>query len=118
MLKMSQINHIKDLARTGHTVSEIARQLNLDPKTVRKYIEKKDFSPRMEEPKYKRSILDPYMETIDQWLLEDQGRWHKQRHTAQRIHDRLKERFPAYSCSYPTVVRYVRKKHHELKDLR
>ncbi len=118
MVNMSQINHIKDLARAGHTVSAIARQLNLDPKTVRKYIEKKDFSPRMQKTKRKSSILDPYRETIDQWLLDDQSRWQKQHHTAQRIHDRLQEHFPAYSCSYPTVVRYVRKKHQERQDLK
>jgi transposase len=65
----------------------------------------------------KESILDPYKKDIDLWLQEDQGRWYKQRHTAKRIYDRLKEIYPAFNCSYTTVIRYVRTKRIELKQV-
>lgn len=115
MLKMSHINDIKELARQGMTIAEISRTLQVDPKTVRKYIEQTDFSPTMAALTPKASILDPYKGTIDSWLAADLNRWHKQRHTAQRVHNRLSEQFPDFSCSYPTVARYVKSKHIELQ---
>lgn len=51
--------------------------------------------------------LDPYKATIDAWLEEDTHQWYKQRHTAQRIFDRLGEAFPDRAVSYRTVARYV-----------
>lgn len=110
MLNVSQINHIRDLARSGKRPAEIIRETSLDAKTVRKYLSKEDFSPRPAEGRTLSSKLDPYKQTIDQWLEEDKKRWHKQRHTAQRIFDRLREQVPGFDCSYPTVVRYVREK--------
>lgn len=117
MLNMSQINDIRDLARQGKRIGEIVKQTQLDPKTVRKYLNQKDFSPTLNSPQTQDSILDPYKKDIDQWLLEDQSRWYKQRHTAKRIIDRLKEIYPEFNCSYTTVVRYVRAKRIELKQV-
>ena len=45
MLKMSQINYIRDLSNSGYRIGEIAKKLKLDRKTVRKYLEQEDFSP-------------------------------------------------------------------------
>ena len=45
MLNMSRINNIRDLRRRGYRISEIARELCIDRKTVRKYIKEDDFSP-------------------------------------------------------------------------
>ncbi|MEM9223395.1 MAG: hypothetical protein AAGB11_13455 [Pseudomonadota bacterium] len=39
----------------------------------------------------KRQKLDGFTWIIDQWLLEDAGRPCKQRHTARRIADRLRD---------------------------
>ena len=115
MLNMSQVNDIKDLAREGKRIGEISKKLKVDPKTIRKYLNKTDFSPTATAPKKKGSVLDPYKETIDSWLESDLNRWHKQRHTAQRVHNRLQEQYPDYTCSYPTVARYVRTKNIELQ---
>jgi transposase len=80
----------------------------VDEKTVRKYLKRQDFSPKPPERIERASNLDPCKPLIDRWLEEDQGRWYKQRHTAQRILDRLKEEQADFGCSYSTVQRYVR----------
>ena len=118
MLNMSQINHIRDLARGGKRPAEIIRETHLDAKTVRKYLIQEDFSPSPPKVQSKESKLDPYKPLIDQWLDEDRQRWFKQRHTAQRIYDRLILEQPGFACSYPTVVRYVREKRLELQQQR
>lgn len=45
MYTMSQINHIKDLSNCGYQISEISKKTGVDPKTFRKYLSQKDFSP-------------------------------------------------------------------------
>ena len=40
MLKMSQINHIRDLSKCGYNVSEIHRKTGADHKTIEKYLAK------------------------------------------------------------------------------
>lgn len=105
---MPQVQDIREQARDGHSVAEIAREMNVDEKTVRKYLNQEDFSPKPPEKILRPSILDPHKALIDQWLEEDQQRWHKQRHTAKRIYDRLIAESPEFACSYNTVQRYVR----------
>jgi transposase len=118
MLNVSQINHIKDLARSGKRLSEIVRETKRDAKTVRKYLKEEDFSPRPPNVATKPSKLDSYKPTIDEWLKSDEMRWHKQQHTAKRIYDRLKQEFNEFDGSYPTVVRYVRERRHTLKQVK
>ena len=45
MLKMSQVNYIRDLSNSGYRIAEISKKLKLDRKTVRKYLSQEDFSP-------------------------------------------------------------------------
>ncbi len=45
MLTMSQVNHIKDLSNCGYRISEISKETDTDPKTIRKYLSQEDFSP-------------------------------------------------------------------------
>lgn len=108
MLNMSQVHRIRDLRKEGYTVAAIARQVSVDEKTVRKYLAKRDFSPKIPVKQTNPSKLDPYKATIDGWLADDERQWYKQRHTAQRVYDRLASMHPDFNCSYPTVVRYVR----------
>lgn len=109
MLNVSQVNHIKELARDGYRISEIAETMNIDEKTVRKYIAKTDFSPKPPKTEPVPSRLDPFKERIGQYLEEDKNVWYKQHHTAQRIHERLQEEFKLYDLSYNTVQRYLKK---------
>lgn len=46
MLNMSQINDIREKVKAGYSISEIARELGVDKKTVRKYRNQHDYSPK------------------------------------------------------------------------
>ena len=118
MLNMPDINNIKGLSQQGDTVAVISRKLSIDEKTIRKYLKQDDFSPQPPERLQRSSKLNPYKNKIDQWLEEDQQRWHKQRHTAKRIHDRLKLESSGYDCSYNIVQRYVKEARGMLRAVR
>lgn len=105
---MSQINKIRDAYETGKKVAHIAREMEIDEKTVRKYLKREDFSPSQPIAEERESRLDPYKLKIREWVDGDANVWYKQRHTAQRIYDRLKAECPGFDLSYPTVQRYVK----------
>ncbi|WDL98474.1 IS21 family transposase [Alicyclobacillus sp. ALC3] len=106
---MGQIELVKEMQAKGLGPVEISNRLRIDRKTVRKYMQQEDFSPNHREVRIVPSKLDPYKETILSWLEEDKRNRYKQRHTAKRIHQRLKEQFQdEYTCSYETVQRYVK----------
>lgn len=69
MLKMSQVNYIRDLHNSGCRISEITRETGIDPKTIRKYISKDDFSEKPPIKTTHQSILDEHKHTIDAWML-------------------------------------------------
>jgi transposase len=109
MLKMSQVETIKDLQAKGLGPVAIAERLNISRKTVSKYMSEDGFQ---EKPKSKKeelpSKLDPFKLLIQQWLEEDRKNRYKQRHTAMRIHKRLTAECVGYDASYPLVQRYVK----------
>ena len=89
------------------SMREIARELHHGRATIRKAI----YDPGI--PAYKRSVpapkrtIGPFVEVIQQWLQEDKQRPAKQRHTAKRIYERLREEY-GYQGSDRTVRREVR----------
>lgn len=107
-MSMEQIHRIKELQVQQKGPYQIAKELGMDPKTVRKYMEQEDFSPPTPRAEIRSSKLDLYKATIDAWLTADTKNRYKQRHTALRVFNRLVQKFPGFPCSYPTVVRYVR----------
>ncbi len=118
---MTQKNHIRKMFyEQGLTISEIAKETKNDRKTVRKYLNQKNWTEKPQKMKDKgKSKLDPFKETIDQWLTEDKKARKKQRHTAKRVYDRLvtlhKEGFP---CGYKTVANYVSIRKKEIYSLK
>ncbi|MDU8911988.1 IS21 family transposase [Aestuariicoccus sp. MJ-SS9] len=66
-----------------------------------------------EPPGYRRTVpirrpkLDPFVAIIDGWLFEDKNRPRKQRHTAKRIFERLRDEC-GFSGGYTIVKDYVR----------
>lgn len=109
MLTMNQIDEVKELQRQGYGPQEIAARLGIDRKTVAKYMRVEDFSLQIKQRKVASSKLDRWKPQIDRWLEEDRTMRFKQRHTAKRIHHRLREEHPGdYDCSYPLVQRYVK----------
>jgi transposase len=109
MLRMSQIETVKELQGKRLGSVAIAERLQIDRKMVSKYMaveafENKKPTQSIELP----SKLDPFKPLIREWLEEDRKNRYKQRHTAQRIHNRLKQERPGYNASYPLVQRYVK----------
>ncbi|MET3206250.1 UNVERIFIED_ORG: transposase [Arthrobacter sp. UYEF13] len=70
---------------------EIARRLGVSRSSVTKYIDQENYSPEPPAPpaRHGASVLTGFEHIIETWLGEDQRRNRKQRHTAQRIFDRL-----------------------------
>ena len=119
MYTMDQIHTIRDLYfNQGLTLAEIARKLNCDWKTVRKYVDQEDFSPPVPRPESEMvhvSKLDPFKPIIDQWLMDDKKAPRKQRHSAKQIFRRLKGEASEFNCCYRLVADYVAAKKEELR---
>lgn len=73
---------------------------------MRKYLAKEDLSAVPSVRKPRASVIDPYLPVIEQWLAEDRANWRKQRHTATRIWERLRDEHGA-EVSLSTVTRAV-----------
>lgn len=113
MLSMPSIERIRKLDSEGKSVSEIARQTGHDRKTITKYLDERDFSPQCPTKTRRPSKLDPYKPFIDNILIQDQKVWRKQRHSAARIFERLKEETD-YSGGITIVQSYVSARKKEL----
>ncbi|MBO5567651.1 MAG: IS21 family transposase [Clostridia bacterium] len=108
MLNMTQINLIRDLAKSGYKISEIHELTKSDPKTIVKYLEKDDFSPTPPVKIGRSSIVAPFNDKILGYLEEDKKHWKKQWHTAKRIFERLRDE-EGYTGSYDAVQKYVKR---------
>jgi transposase len=113
---MSKINEIRESFEQEKKVSQIARELEVDEKTVRKYLKQENFSLAIPIAEERISRLDSYKLLIQQWMDGDITVWYKQRHTAQRIYDRLKVECPEFDLSYPTVQRFVKEYKRKLQQ--
>lgn len=110
MLTMAQIHSIRQRYFTkGESISQIAKITGNDRKTIRAYINKDDWN--LPKPKVVRALcpkLEPFKQTIDEWLTKDKQAKSKQRHTARRVYDRLCQEEVTFCCSYRTVATYVK----------
>lgn len=115
---MTEVHDIRKLYyQEGQNITQISRSTGRDRKTIRMYLEKGDWNnagpgslPVVDFPK-----LDPFKAEIDLWLTEDKKAKRKQRHTAQRVYDRLKEKYREhFNCSYRTVAGYVSRRKGEI----
>ena len=95
--------------RDGKSVRQTARLFNLHRKTVRKMLEYSVPPGYQRKAPPHRPKLAPYVGIIDQILDADQSILKKQRHTAKRIFERLRDEhgFPGH---YTIVKDYVREK--------
>ena len=118
MTSMDQIHRIRDLYYgQDKSLTEIARMEKLDWRTVRKYVDMENFNEAPPSPNEEdhSSKLDPFKPLIDKWLTEDKKAPRKQRHTAKKVHKRLKNETDGYDCSYRLVAAYVAEKKKELR---
>ena len=109
MIKMSQIESIRQKYDQGIQISQICREENVDYKTAKKYINKEDFSEMLPIKKGRSKKIDAYTAEIDKLLTENKNVWKKQRLTSKRIYDLLKQNHTDFNVSYDCVNRYVQK---------
>jgi transposase len=98
------------------SVREAARVFGLHRDSVRKML-KYSVPPgyRRDQPP-RRPKLDPFKGVIDQILEQDQLLPKKQRHTAQRIYDRLRDEH-GFSGKYTIVKDYVRDRRRQTREM-
>ena len=100
----------------GMSKSEAARKFGIDRKTVSKILE------HAVPPGYRRSKpparpkLDPFTPIIDQILEDDKGQLKKQRHTAKRIFERLRDEH-GFTGGITIVTEYVREKKRRSREV-
>ena len=80
----------------------------MDRATVAKYADMDDMTPKPPMDRRRGSKIDPYAALVDEWLEADRMLPRKQRHTARRVHDRLRAE-TGYDGEYTTTLRYVRR---------
>ena len=96
MISMPKVQSIRRRRMNGESIASIARSENVSEPTVRKYLKAGDLSPRPPvKRKHAESVIDRYVPVIEQWLAEDRCTWRKQRHTATRIWERLRDEYGA-----------------------
>lgn len=95
---------------------EAARIFGIDRKTIAKILR------HSLPPGYQRSVapvrpkLDPFVEIIDQILLTDKAMLKKQRHTAKRIFERLRDEY-GYAGGITIVTDDIREKKRRSKEV-
>src|SRR5687767_10311446 len=100
----------------GLSQREAARRFGIDPKTVAKMLR------HAVPPGYRRSKpparpkLGAFTATIDQILMADRSAPAKQRHTAKRIHERLRAEH-GFAGGYTIVKDYVRERHARAREV-
>ena len=91
----------------GMSEREAARQFGIARETVRKMLCYAIPPGYRRKKLIRRPKLGPWQGVIDQILKEDESRPKKQRHTAKRIWDRLKDEH-GFTGGYTIVKDYVR----------
>ena len=90
----------------GHSIREINRRIGVDRKTIRKAINGETPKYRIQKPREK-VVIGQYVDQIKSWLIQDKRMPKKQRHTATRVHERLKTEY-GYVGSLSTTIATVR----------
>src|SRR5260370_123421 len=91
----------------GMSERQVAREFGLVREPVRKMLQYAVPQGYRRQQPAKRPKLDAWVGVIDQILEEDRSRPRKQRHTAKRIHERLRAEH-GFSGGYTIVKDYVR----------
>ena len=117
---MLDLDHY-ELIRRKHEIEglsqrEIARQLGHSRKTVAKALQER-IPPgyRLGEPR-SRPVLEPVRHIIDAWLEQNKTARRKQRQTAKRMYERLRDEY-GFTGHYGTVQRYVKFANNRQKEV-
>lgn len=108
---MKEIKTVRDMYfGEGKRILKIHKETGLARETIRKCIERENWNKEVKEvniePNFEK--LEKYKKEIEKWLTDDRKAKKKQRHTAKRVFERLKEGYKEeFNCSYRTVAGYV-----------
>lgn len=108
MLAMAEINYIRHEVNTkGSSYNRIAKKIERDPRTIKKYAEMEDFSPQEKLQQIRPAkVMDPVKPILDKWIQEDLQKKRKFRRTAKRMYDLLVEEYD-FTGSDRSVRHYV-----------
>ena len=102
--------------RRGMSKRAIARHFGISRDSVDKMIVYSVPPGYRRTAPVKRPKLDGFTEIIDQWLREDQGRNRKQRHTAKRVLERLRDEH-GFTGGYTIIKDYVREHQRRSREM-
>jgi transposase len=106
----------RDRDREGVSIHELARRHGVHRRAVRQALES-PLPPERKLPEGRPAPkLGPYRALIDSWLGADREAPRKQRHTARRVWERLRDEH-GVEVSERQVRRYVRERRRELGDV-
>ncbi len=114
--RVEQFEQIRrDREREGLSIRELARRYGVHRRTVRQALASPLPPPRKAPERRPAPKLGPYRPLIDEWLRADREAPRKQRHTARRVWERLRDEHGAL-VSERQVRRYVRRRRRELGE--
>jgi transposase len=105
----------RDREREGLSIRELARRHGVHRRTVRQALLSPWPPPRKPPAGRRAPKLGCYRPLIDEWLLADKEAPRKQRHTAKRVWERLRDEYGA-DVAETTVREYVRRRRRELGE--
>ena len=100
----------------GVSVRETARTFGLHRDTVRKMLAYSVPPGYRRQSPPRKPKLEPFTGVIDRILEDDHGRPRKQRHTAKRIFERLRDEY-GFDGGYTTVKDYVRENRRQTREM-
>ena len=100
----------------GKSIREVSREFGLHRDTVRKMLAYSVPPGYRRQTPPRRPTLDPYTGVINRILEGDLRRPRKQRHTAKRIFERLRDEY-GFDGVYTTVKDYVRESRRQTREM-
>ena len=100
----------------GMSIREAGRTFGLHRDTIRKMLSYSVPPGYRRQNPPKRPKLEPFTGVIDRILEDDLGRPRKQRHTAKRIFERLRDEY-GFDGGYTTVKDYVRENLRQSREM-
>ena len=115
---MDKQTYLSNLSRyEGLSLREIAKRSGHHFNTVKKYVDRDDWTAEYQPRKERGSQLDPLKPVIDEWITEDLKRQRKYRRTATKIYNDLRndeEYSKLLAVGKQTVINYVGLRKQEL----